>query len=72
MEKETTISMTYENFVTDPDTGDSFTTSLIDILVKVCLPRPSVARSCVMKLTYLLFCRKWRIDEIERRLLSAG
>lgn len=72
MEKETTISMTYENFVTDLDTGDSFTTSLIDILVKVCLPGPSVTRSCVMKLTYLLFCRKWRIDEIERRLLSAG
>lgn len=35
MEKEPTIS--YENFVNELDLGDSFTTSLIDILVKVSL-----------------------------------
>jgi len=28
-------SITYENFVKDLDTGDSFTTTFIDILVKV-------------------------------------
>lgn len=35
VERETTTSITYENFVTDLDTGDSFAASLIDILVKV-------------------------------------
>src|SRR5258707_2054103 len=35
VERETTSSMTYANFVTDLDTGDSFTTTLLDILVKV-------------------------------------
>ena len=29
------LSITYEAFVTDLDLGDSFTSSLIDILVKV-------------------------------------
>lgn len=33
VEKEPTI--TYEDFVNELDTGDAFTTSLIDILVKV-------------------------------------
>ena len=33
VEKETTI--TYDEFVNELDTGDSFTTSLVDILVKV-------------------------------------
>jgi len=35
VERETTTSITYENFVADLDTGDSFAASLIDILVKV-------------------------------------
>ena len=35
VERETTSSMTYHNFVTDLDTGDAFTTTLLDILVKV-------------------------------------
>lgn len=38
VERETTTSITYENFVTDLDTGDSFAASLIDILVKVRVP----------------------------------
>lgn len=33
VEKEATI--TYDEFVNELDTGDSFTTSLVDILVKV-------------------------------------
>ena len=33
VEKEPSVS--YENFVNELDTGDSFTASLIDILVKV-------------------------------------
>lgn len=36
VEKEATI--TYDEFVNELDTGDSFTTSLVDILVKVTFP----------------------------------
>jgi hypothetical protein len=35
VERETTSSITYENFVTDLDAGDAFTATLMDILVKV-------------------------------------
>lgn len=35
-------TITYEAFVEDLDRGDSFTTSLIDVLVKVCLAREPV------------------------------
>lgn len=38
VEKEPSIS--YENFVTDLETGDSFTASLVDILVKVSYTPP--------------------------------
>ena len=42
VEKELCIS--YENFVNELDTGDSFTASLIDILVKV---RQFICHVCV-------------------------
>jgi len=42
VEKELYIS--YENFVNELDTGDSFTASLIDILVKV---RQSLCDICI-------------------------
>lgn len=35
VERGTTSSITYENFVTDLDTGDAFTATLMDTLVKV-------------------------------------
>ena len=34
--EKTEPMISYENFVMDLDTGDSFTTSIIEILVKVC------------------------------------
>jgi hypothetical protein len=41
VEKETTSSITYENFVSDIDAGDAFTATLMDILVKVGVSIPS-------------------------------
>ncbi|KAF9534168.1 hypothetical protein CPB83DRAFT_320389 [Crepidotus variabilis] len=41
VEREATSTITYENFVADLDTGDSFTASLIDILVKEIADRRS-------------------------------
>ena len=35
--EKTEPTINYESFVNELDTGDSFTTSLIDILVKVCV-----------------------------------
>ncbi len=43
VEKEPTI--TFDDFVKELDTGDAFTTSLIDILVKVCPLYPHVAKN---------------------------
>lgn len=45
VEKETTSSITYKNFVSDLDAGDAFTTTLVDILVKVGVYVPFLRRS---------------------------
>ena len=45
VEKETTSSITYKNFVSDLDAGDAFTTTLVDILVKVSVYVPFLRRS---------------------------
>lgn len=42
------LTITYENFVELLDEGDSFTTSLVDILVKV---RSAISRFCVRGFT---------------------
>ena len=35
-------SITYEAFVEELDEGDAFTTTLVDVLVKVCSTNPDV------------------------------
>ena len=53
IEKDSNL-LTYENFVTELDSGDAFTTSIIDILVKVSF----VAHSYLTSQALTPICRK--------------
>jgi hypothetical protein len=50
-------SITYEAFVEDLDPGDSFTTTLTELLVRV---RPGYPFLCTLTANYGHHCRKWQ------------
>jgi hypothetical protein len=50
-------SISYETFVEDLDPGDSFTTTLTELLVRV---RPCCLSPCTLTVNRGLHCRKWQ------------
>jgi hypothetical protein len=56
-------SISYEAFVEDLDPGDSFTTTLTELLVRV---RPGCLFPCILTTNHGHHCRKWQSAAIDK------